>query len=183
MRIHNTIPVRSQELSSSTRRWLHIAVLYDAPASRDRAARAEMRLISTLAPILDLRFAWSSLKCLFHPGVMPLATHALRTADIVLLSVVAGENLSLSVRAWLETELSRHHGVSCALLALIEPGSPSPGRPSPVRTFLQGLAQERGFDFLPRADQWPPARRLRPEKPSPLNVEMLATLDRYSSLA
>jgi hypothetical protein len=85
MRINNTIPVRSKEFSSSTHRWLHVAVFYDAPASRDRAAQAEMRLISPLAPIVDLRFAWSSLKCLFHPGVLPLATHALRTADIILL--------------------------------------------------------------------------------------------------
>jgi hypothetical protein len=182
MRINNTIPARSQESTSSSRRWLHVAVFYDDATSRDRAAQAEGRLISTLAPIVDLRFAWSSTKCLFHPGVLPLATHALRTADIILFSIATGANLSLPVRAWLETELSGRNGVSCALLALIEPPNPRREPPSPLHTFLRELAQQCGFDFLPGADQSLPARKLRPEQAAPLNPGMLAAMDRFSSL-
>lgn len=182
MRINNTIPARSQESSSSSRRWLHVAVLYGDPTSRDRAAQAERRLISTLAPIVDLRFAWSSIKCLFHPGVLPLATRALRTADIILFSITAGENLPLPVRAWLETELSGRNGVSCALLALIEPATTRREQPSPLHTFLRELAQQCGFDFLPGADQSLPARKLQPKKATPLNAGMLAAMDRFSSL-
>ena len=36
MRINNAIPPRSQDTSSSNRRWLHVAVLYDDPTTLDR---------------------------------------------------------------------------------------------------------------------------------------------------
>ena len=80
-----------------------------------------------------------------------IAAEEASVSDLVILSAHDAASLPDEAKQWIDLWLQQKGRRPSALLALLDPLYS--GQPSPIRMYLQGIAQRAGVDFLVSTDE------------------------------
>jgi hypothetical protein len=135
---------------------LNLTGVYQDSVTRSWAMQM-CRRATRLAGAAGAQNQWFDANALGHPGTFLTAVQAAMTADVIVVSVYAAEELPLDLYVWFEAWLPRRLPRVGALTALI--GVEESMDSQTVRTleYLQAVARKAKLDFVPRKRKRPGA--------------------------
>lgn len=135
---------------------LNVAGIYQDTLTRDWAMQT-CRPVAQLAGEERVRNMWYNAHSLSDQGILQDAVRAALTADVIMVSVYAADELPLDLYVWFEAWLPRRPARVGALTALI--GVAEPADPQFIRTlrYLQAVAHKAQLDFVPQERKRPTA--------------------------
>jgi hypothetical protein len=92
---------------------------------------------------------WYDVHSLDDTGVLLEAVRATLTADVIVVSVHAADELPLGLYVWIDAWLPRRAAREGALTALIGADEPQDFRSIHTREYLQAVARKAQLDFIP----------------------------------
>src|SRR6266576_1303862 len=126
-----------------------LVVTYEDEATRARALNLCDHLVRELRDDHDMRQSWWKFSFLYDPRLLERATEAALTANMIIVSLNNGKELSFTARTWIEGWLGQKNGHDSALVALVD-NAPSPRcADCPMLRYLNGVAHKAGMDFFP----------------------------------
>jgi len=133
---------------------LNIAGVYQDRVTRDWALRT-CRRATRLAGEESIQSKWFHANSLGDPAFLGDAVHAALSADVIVVSVYAANELPLDLYVWIDAWLPRRPSRVGALRALV--GVAKPRQPQSVRTlgYLQAVARKAQLDFIPQERRLP----------------------------
>lgn len=96
---------------------------------------------------LDFEFGWWAFDRLGDSQELHTAAEHAAEADLILLSVHAGNELPRPVQEWIEAGLARRRKRGGAVALLVGPAQRSGGAGWPIDSYLRYLAERAGMDF------------------------------------
>lgn len=135
---------------------LNLTGVYQDSVTRSWAMQM-CRRATRLAGAAGAHNRWFDANALGNPGTFLTAVQAAMTADVIVVSVYAAEELPLDLYIWFEAWLPRRLPRVGALTALI--GVEESMDSQTVRTleYLQAVARKAKLDFVPRKRKRPDA--------------------------
>jgi|HubBroStandDraft_1064217.scaffolds.fasta_scaffold312435_2 hypothetical protein len=133
---------------------LNVAGIYQDAITRGWAMQT-CRPVAQLAGEERIRNLWYNAHSLSDQGILQDAVRAALTADVIVVSVYAADELPLDLYVWFEAWLPRRPARMGALAALI--GVTQPPDSQFVRTlkYLQAVAHKAQLDFIPQERRRP----------------------------
>lgn len=124
-----------------------LVIAYEDTATRNRAMRLHDHLARQLEDDFDLQCAWWKFDHLADPTLGEQAVDDAVSADMIVLSVHPGTELSPDAQRWIDGWSHRRDHRKCALVTLFaEAGAKEAG--SPVFTRLRQVARQARMDFF-----------------------------------
>jgi hypothetical protein len=125
-----------------------IVIAYENLAAGLRAKEMTERLAAQLESELEVKSDLWKFEMLDHPQLRGHAATAAAAADMVVVSTGRSDELPAHVQTWIDDWLPLKKGGVTALVALVDPATESPGKPSRLCAYLRQVAEEGGMDFF-----------------------------------
>jgi hypothetical protein len=134
-----------------------LLVAYEDNTTRDRALRLYDHLAQQLLDDYDFQCTWWKLDHLRSSTLRDQASDAAAEANMIILSVREGLELSPNVRTWIESWIGKRDSRKSALVALVGGRNQHDPGASPVVHYLQRVARQGKMDFFAHAFDLPQA--------------------------
>jgi len=125
-----------------------VSVVYEDQVCRDNAIEMCDRVLSHHWEDIDVECNWWKFMYLWHPHICQEAADFTARADLVIFSVHGETELSLVVRKWIQSWVSKRTGRPGALISLVGVNPERRHGVSPVGNQLRELATQAGMDFF-----------------------------------
>ena len=135
---------------------LNLTGVYQDSVTRSWAMQM-CRGATRLAGAAGAQNQWFDSHSLGDPGTFLNAVRAAITADVIVVSVYAAEELPLDLYVWFEAWLPRRLPRVGALTALIGVAEPMDSQSVRTLEYLQAVARKAKLDFVPRKRKRPAA--------------------------
>jgi len=133
--------------SESKETWL-VVILYDDPATRQRAMEVCDHLAKRFWSEVDLKFHWWRTDFLEDAGMAATAAENSCNADFVLVSLLPETEMPPLIRRWFEGWVTGREGREGALIDLTASADAGSLAAHRNRLYLRELAHRAGMDYL-----------------------------------
>ncbi|SRR5258708_2302610 len=123
-------------------------MVYDNFLSALRAQDLAGRMAVELQPAFAISTKVWNFDLATHPDLRDRAAKDAIEADMIIISVSAGDDLSSGATSWMQNWLPQKRGGLAALVALLSEPSANSSGPPPVATSLRQMAETGGMEFL-----------------------------------
>lgn len=144
-----------------------LVVAYEDTFTRDRALRLYDHLAQQLLNDYDFQCSWWKFDHLVNPTLRHQAADAAASANMVILSLHAQDEVSPLHRTWIEEWLPLRDSGTAALVALIGGGNDAGFEKAPMLAYLQNAARLGRMDFFNHGFEMNQALALSPSAQSP----------------
>jgi hypothetical protein len=105
--------------------------------------------VKQLTGVEGIRSLFWRLGVLTQPRIFPGAVRAAATADVIIVSLYATDQLPLDFYSWVDEWLPRRRQAPSALVALIGVPDDTDLQASPIQEYLRSVARKGHLEFLP----------------------------------
>ena len=147
MKSSSNPPTRSV-LATQSKPSINIAIAYADSLTRRIAKGVCYRIIRRIHRAFEVRAFFWSFEALGQSDTLAQATDIATTADMILYSVHAAEDLPAVAKTWADRWLARTGQPNGALVALLKTAGPTDGAPFAAEIQLGALAQAARMDFF-----------------------------------
>jgi len=133
---------------------LNIAGVYQDWVTQDWATQTCF-LATQRARAGCVQNSWFNINSLGDPEILADAVCAALTADVIVVSVYAADELPLDLYAWFDLWLPRRTARGGALTALVGVAEPSDSHSARTFEYLQAVARKGQLDFIPQERKRP----------------------------
>ena len=126
----------------------NIAVVYQDALTEDWA-RQLCGPVTQKFGAENVRHTWHNVNSLSEPGVRLQAVRAALTADVIVVSIHAADELPLELYAWITAWLPRRISRVGTLAALIGVARQPDSQAARTHQYLQAVARRGQLDFIP----------------------------------
>jgi hypothetical protein len=143
---------------------LDLVVAYEDSFTRDRALQLYDQICKQLLDEYDFQCSWWKLEYLQSRTLFEQAADAATSANMVILSLRAGEEIPSLAAEWIDSWVPRKEQRKSALVVLIAEGDARANGSSGVQNSLRAVARKAGMDFFFHMPQCP-SDKTSAEKP------------------
>jgi hypothetical protein len=127
---------------------MSVAVAYEDSTSRQHAIHLSDHMVHQYWEDLDIEFSWWKLAYLKDQEVLKAATQATAEADVVVLSLRAGFELTPMINGWIERWVKARAPKPGALVGLLEAHTARPEATRGLKNWLKEIAQLAGMELF-----------------------------------
>ncbi len=140
--------ISSLELRPEAESKCSVVVLYADTAARERGISLCHHLVREFWAEIDFEFSWWRFRYLADPDLAEAAARAVASADMIILSARASEELPGHVKEWFDRWLPAGKAHDAVLIVLADTVNQAKLSLSPFAAFAEQVAQRANLDCL-----------------------------------